>query len=358
MANGTANGTARYPGKGTAKDPAQGSSFLALVTALLMVSCSSTPSHQRTPASTGGSLAQIQIENLNIGAVHEKQRVGLFLQNPEIKPKACVLYLEGLSDSFFNHQNLFSDLNRAGYRVLSFDYLGQGGSEGELSQMRVDSRLNQPFMTGQEFEISEQAKWVWSHFQGACRNSPKLVIGTNVGGLSAFKLAKEKWADAVILLSPSLSPTYCIHEVSDRLVDRCNSDEVLPLEVPLASREPGSVPELAFEPPRPATLDEAKGFVINLVSTAYLRAPRWRVSKNGTSGLVFLPGVDDPELDREEARRILIHNAPDFTLISFEEARGNLDQERPEISTRLRRRLIKFLDSKLVSNLDSNLPQK
>src|SRR6185312_33467 len=47
--------------------------------------------------------------------------------------KACVLYLEGLGDSIMNHRPLFSNLNQNGYRVIAFDYMGQGGSQGSMN---------------------------------------------------------------------------------------------------------------------------------------------------------------------------------------------------------------------------------
>jgi pimeloyl-ACP methyl ester carboxylesterase len=52
-------------------------------------------------------------------------------------PKANVLYLEGLADSMFNHDRLVNTLSEAGYRIIAFDYPGQGGSEGSMDQTRI-----------------------------------------------------------------------------------------------------------------------------------------------------------------------------------------------------------------------------
>ena len=61
-----------------------------------------------------------------------KLRSGYFREstNPEVAFKGCILYLEGLGDSILNHEALYKVLSHAGYRVIFFDYMGQGGFKG------------------------------------------------------------------------------------------------------------------------------------------------------------------------------------------------------------------------------------
>ena len=82
---------------------------------------------------------QWKIQNISVGGI--KLRAGLF-HSKTLPHKANVLYLEGLADSMFNHDKLINTLSRAGYQVIAFDYPGQGGSEGSMSQTRITASAN------------------------------------------------------------------------------------------------------------------------------------------------------------------------------------------------------------------------
>ena len=97
-----------------------------------------------------------------------KLRAG-YLQESKA-PKGNILYLEGLADSMFNHEQLFTALMKEGYRVIAFDYPGQGGpgprqggSQGNMNDTRiVEDRVNIGF---REILIWQMANAVWKELE-------------------------------------------------------------------------------------------------------------------------------------------------------------------------------------------------
>ena len=116
-----------------------------------------------------------------------------------------MLYLEGLGDSMLNHQKFFESLSARGYRVIAFDYMGQGGSTGSMNH----SRFIDPIFP--VLEIRKLAKLVWEKFARP-DSAKKLVLGWSTGGLAALQLAHDKWADAVVLIAPGLNPRLVVGE--------------------------------------------------------------------------------------------------------------------------------------------------
>src|SRR6185437_4749591 len=60
-------------------------------------------------------------------------------------------------------------------------------------------------------QITSQAKFFWAH-HAECAGSPRLVIGWSTGGLAAYSLAHERWANAVVLLAPGIVPKKFVGE--------------------------------------------------------------------------------------------------------------------------------------------------
>lgn len=73
------------------------------------------------------------VPSLSIGTryhvTREKIRMGYYPEQGVFKGN--ILYYEGLGDSMLNHAPLFEKLSQNGYRVIAFDYMGQGGSSGK-----------------------------------------------------------------------------------------------------------------------------------------------------------------------------------------------------------------------------------
>lgn len=112
--------------------------------------------------------------------------------------KGNILYLPGLGDSILNHKRLFEALSLQGYRVVSFDYPGQGGgseatgSTGKMSHTRIES-------------IPIIAEEVWKKFANDTENFPeKTVIGWSTGGLAAYLHGDEIGATKLVLLAPPI----------------------------------------------------------------------------------------------------------------------------------------------------------
>ena len=141
-------------------------------------------------------------------------------------PKANVLYLEGLADSMFNHDRLVNTLSEAGYRIIAFDYPGQGGSEGSMGQTRItEIKTEKSFWTSildafdddhrkdkrfAEFKaglskhkpgslkklfIRDMADAVWEKIKNdndseiGSKEQVDAVIGWSTGGLAAYDMA-------------------------------------------------------------------------------------------------------------------------------------------------------------------------
>jgi hypothetical protein len=119
------------------------------------------------------ALAQTKkIEMVNYSPLKVKLRAGYWQEKEQLK--GCVIYLQGLADSMMNHENYFSSLAEAGYRVMAFDYMGQGGSQGSMDNTRIQIRLpinathlmiNKYERRDKYNEIQEQAHFIWNHFK-------------------------------------------------------------------------------------------------------------------------------------------------------------------------------------------------
>jgi pimeloyl-ACP methyl ester carboxylesterase len=322
---------------------------------LILLACAS-PQRQRIPSSPEITQSHIFWEKAAIGALSSQQRVGMIVEVAG-PLKGCVLYLEGLGDSVQNHFPLFNALANAGYRTLTFDYLGQGGSDGDMSNTRLDSK-GDPYPKRAAYEIGVQAKWVWDKYSRVadpiygrtCADSPKLIVGWSTGGLAAYKLAYENWADAVVLIAPGIIPNVCVGEAGGASLPKCldknlTLDQVISLRsLTSATYDHAISPHL--DPIRPSSFLNIKEFAVNLVSTAYLKARFWKISPR-VKGLVFLSGNSDTYVDREWTKTILQKNAPHFAIKQYDAALHEIDNEVPAIASDLRMRTIQFFDSEV-----------
>jgi alpha-beta hydrolase superfamily lysophospholipase len=317
---------------------------------LLLMACAANPAPQREPASA----SPMELKQMAIDGLLEKQRVGMMLEAEGREFQGCVIYLEGFGDSIRNHLPLFHHLANAGYRVLAFDYLGQGGSEGSMDNMRLDS-MALPLPVGRAYEISAQAKWVWNYFSRTpdlrnnrtCAHSPKLVIGWSTGGLAAYRLAEQKWADAVALIEPTVIPKTCVGASANVSFPEClkkifSNPNVITVHS-LTSENYTVRANPHIDPIKPFNLLGVMGFGINLNTTAKLLARFWRIDPR-VKGIVFLGGKNDTFSDPDATSRLLEKNAPHFTLIRYEQGLHELDNEVPAISENMRDRTVNFFD--------------
>jgi len=235
-----------------------------------------------------------------------------------LKPKGHVLYLEGLADSMLNHEKLFQAINEAGYHVVSFDYMGQGGSTGKMNNTTIAS-------------INELAKLVWDKFVKS--SEKKKIIGWSTGGLAAYRYAYKypNEVDSIILIAPGIAPKLLVGEMMKitlaSLTQVDYSYENNPHVDPIRPKSPLSVPL----------------FSMNLLYTAKL-SRSWKINPK-VKGHVFLSDSVDTYVNPDLTLKVLEKNASHFSSTYYENtgALHELDNETEEISSDLRQTVIDFL---------------
>lgn len=303
---------------------------------LFLIACSHI---KREPQSefSQDPFTTFQVYNENL---REEFRLGMYLENPDKPFKGCVLYLQGLADSILNHDPLFKRLSEAGYRTVSFDYLGQGGTSGSMNDTRLLSSLEK------EKEIGNQAKWVWQLFSSKkynsrnrnCSGSKKRVIGWSTGGLAAYKLARENWAEEVVLIAPGLHVRAMVGEAADDWSRMYLFKDTITLRTLTRNRGGSNDPHI--DPIKPATPAVIPLFAANLLATS-LKARNWKIPSH-VKGLVFLSGKEDTYVDRDKIYRIVRKNAAHFGVQVHDGSLHEMDNELPPVANDVRERTVKF----------------
>lgn len=262
-------------------------------------------------------------------------RTGYYTESKNTPFKGCVMYLEGLGDSVANQQPLFHHLSESGYRVVFFDYMGQGGSEGSMNNSRVTDPIND------SLQLSSQAKLVWNLYSHPCGTSKKLVMGWSTGGLVGYKLAREGWADAVILIAPGIHAKKFVGEAA-------TSPEALVALQPVISERTltrntfkgGYNPHV--EKIKPDSPVKVPLFAANLLASSLL-SQSWQINSK-VKGLVFLSGVEDTYVDRNATMKTLKKNAPHFGVVAYDGALHEIQNEIPEVALDMYQKTTQFLD--------------
>ena len=324
------------------------------VSLLTAISCS----HQvmREPSSEVSIQRTDFREMVNYPQLNLKLRAGYSLESGTLK--ACVLYLQGLGDSIQNHKPYFSRLNDAGYRVITFDYMGQGASEGSMNDTRIKVEL--PLNAtkemkaryesrGKYYEIPVQGEFIWKRYQNIknsqgqdCSKSPRIVIGWSTGGLAAYRMAYEKRADIIILIAPGIHPKLMVGESAQRWDKMLMFRETITERTLTRNKFEGELnPHVdAVKPKSPAHVLQFGG---NLIGVA-AHSRRWKIDQN-IPGMVFLSGSNDTYVERNGTYQTLRKNAPHFTIKSYDGALHELDNELDEVANDLYERSVSFLDS-------------
>lgn len=102
-------------------------------------------------------------------------RVGEYLPPGPIS--GDVLYLPGFADRLDNHEPLFEEFNKQGFRVISFDYPSHGETFGEMNSLDYFSFS----------DLSHLAKYVEVKTQTDSRR-PLVFAGWSTGGLLAIRM--------------------------------------------------------------------------------------------------------------------------------------------------------------------------
>ncbi|MBC7742557.1 MAG: alpha/beta fold hydrolase [Bdellovibrionaceae bacterium] len=284
-------------------------------------------------------------------------RTGFFHESGETAFKGCVIYLEGLGDSIMNHRPLFQYLSKSGYRVLAFDYMGQGGSEGKMNHSRISTSLE-----FQKLEIATQAKYVWNQYEkvkGAngqdCTKSRKVVIGWSTGGLVAYQLAFEGWANGVVLLAPGLHTRTLIGEAAESPTLLLSSTSQIITERTLTRNKFENKINPHIDSIKPQSPTVVPNFALSLIIGAKL-ARTWDIARS-VEGIVFLSGNEDTYVNRENTMQTLKKKAPHFSVFAYDGALHELDNELPVVTNDMYPRITQFLDqqSQVKLNLTTEL---
>ena len=270
-------------------------------------------------------------------------RAGYAEESSQTPFKGCVIYLQGLGDSILNHEPLFKKITDNGYRVLFFDYMGQGGSTGTMNHTRLSDPLYR------NLEIGAQTEFIWKRYSAIpnklsgqnCSIAKKTAIGWSTGGLASYKLAKEKKVDAVVLIAPGINPKTLVGEAAtDPLL--MASNKALITERTLTRNKFDGFKNPHIDPINPESPTHVPLFASNLLLTSKL-AQRWNIPSE-VSGLVFLSGDEDTYVDRNATIKTLARRAPHFSVISYEGALHELDNEIDSVASDLHQRVVSFLN--------------
>jgi alpha-beta hydrolase superfamily lysophospholipase len=290
-------------------------------------------------------------EDTNLGGLPFKQRTGYVMEAPDVRFLGCIIYLQGLGDSIKNHYPLFSLLSKYGFRVLAFDYLGQGGSEGSMNDMRVDFRMLADLSkkASIEYEIGYQAQRVWDYYSQKsdpihgrnCSGSKKFVIGWSTGGLAAYFLAMRKWANAVALIAPSVSPRWCVGESAKNCLKALGDHIITKRTLTHNTFQGATDPHL--DPIKPDSPAELPMFVGNLMLSA--RFARSKPIPVNVKGIAFLSGPSDAYVNAKKTYNILYNKARHFQLIYYKDALHEIDNEMPDVLKDFQWRIAYFFNS-------------
>lgn len=238
--------------------------------------------------------------------------------------KGNVLYFEGLGDSMLNHDPLFKKITKSGYRVIAFDYMGQGGSDGRMNRTRI-----------------EYIPWigdrVWNKFALAKEKfGTKTIIGWSTGGLAAYLSATENKVDKVILIAPGIAPRKIVGEGLFNQLPNEITLETLTTDVYFDRQSNPHREEIKPDSPL-----KVPHFSVNLLTTAECLKDK-KVSAS-VKGFVLLSGEDDTYVNAERTKKIVAKNAPHFKVKSYPGALHEIDNERKEIRDAAHADILRFL---------------
>jgi alpha-beta hydrolase superfamily lysophospholipase len=264
-------------------------------------------------------------------------RAGYVKENSNIAFKGNILYFEGLSDSIRNHAPLFSRLSEEGYRVIAFDYMGQGGSDGSMNDTRIA-------------DIAKMGDLAWNAYAHDLKNFPtKTILGWSTGGLAAYEEAFRGHADRVVLIAPGIIPKAVALITEDSLTTaRYDDTHADPHLDPLSVHSPMEV--LNFSNDLMDTGADARGApegkleYFNPFASApepYNTAKGWKIP-GSVKGFVLLSDPKDKYVWSAETAEI-IQMESNFETKQYAGALHEIDNEKDEIRFEAYQDIVDFL---------------
>jgi alpha-beta hydrolase superfamily lysophospholipase len=249
-------------------------------------------------------------------------RAGYLPESPSVPFQGNILYFQGFADSMLNHDPLFGALAARGYRIVAFDYVGQGGSSGTMNASRIQ-------------EIPDLGDVAWQRFaRPEPAHARRTILGWSTGGLAAYYAASRKRADVVILISPGLH----LHALVGRMGQ-------VTLET-LTSRPPGTADDPHVDPIRPRSPFLVPRFALDLMKNS-IASQSWTIDP-AIRGLAILTGPLDRYVKAAPTEKTLRRSAPHFEIVSFPGSRHEVDNEVDSIRNGCVAAIVDFLQKSIV----------
>ena len=241
------------------------------------------------------------------GFFRPRIRSGYYPEKVGVPFKGNIVFLEGLGDSMINHAPMFSYLSERGYRVIAFDYMGQGGSSGMMDNTVVGALPDLAL------------KMLALHGRDVARFK-KIFLGWSTGGLASYVAAVEKKVDVVVLLAPGIVPNKIVGEG----LSGWPPNEITMRTLTRATYDRGN-PDPHLDPIHPTSPVEVPDFAVSLLSTAAMYQQMSVPSH--IRGLVMLSGDTDTYVDAAATRKVVAEKAPQFKVQQYAGTLQEIDNE-------------------------------
>jgi alpha-beta hydrolase superfamily lysophospholipase len=255
-------------------------------------------------------------------------RSGYLAENPQVPFRGNVIYFEGLADSMVNHMPLFQKLTDAGYRVIAFDYMGQGGSSGTMNDTRI-------------YEIGALGDKIWNLHARDLTNYPKKnIIGWSTGGLAAYVHARIKTdVNNIVLIAPGIAPNIKVGE--QQFLKFKFNQITLPTLTTQVYTDAVDNPHL--DPIKPRSPLDIMDFSWDLTVTAAASRAESALSER-VNGFVLLSGDKDTYVNARKTFAVLKKIAPHFSVRQYPNSLHEIDNEAEPNRSNAHRDILDFLN--------------
>lgn len=247
-------------------------------------------------------LTSMQVVPMTLRKVEAPLRNGYLEENPNVPFKGNIVYFEGLGDSMVNQMPLFKRLTDEGYRVIAFDYPGQGGSGGTMNDTRIA-------------DIWKIGNTLFNKYAREPGKSKKILLGWSTGGLAAYDAALSRQADAIVQIAPGNAANVIVGENNwfRGVVDRIT----LPTLTTAVAEYRCGAENPHLDGIRPDSPVKIPAFALNLQWTAAKDSYLRRAVDRKVCGMVLLSGSNDSYVNAERTRAIMSRKASHFRVRQY-----------------------------------------
>jgi len=257
-------------------------------------------------------------------------RSGYLEENPAVPFKGNIIFYQGLADSMLNHAPLFDKLTNAGYRVIAFDYMGQGGSGGSMQNTRIA-------------EIGDLGKVIWKLYARDLDQASKMtIIGWSTGGLAAYAQARrDEDVKTVILIAPGLVPNFLVGEQHPLK----GQFDLITVATLTSQRYDDGTFNPHVDPVRPSSPLLIPGFAIDLQKVSLIE--RCQNLPSRVQGLVLLSSEYDSYVNSKAVGKVLAKTAPQLEVQKYPNTLHELDNETEPTASKVHQDILDYLERNL-----------